>query len=77
MRETVRACREFGIEALTLYAFSAQNWERPPSEVGTLMALLADFVRREREEIMTRGIRLVTIGETARLPSSCAPHSRP
>src|SRR5205814_5593082 len=56
VRETVRACREFGIEALTLYAFSSQNWERPPSEVAALMALLADFVRREREEILARGI---------------------
>ena len=68
VRDTVRACREFGIEALTLYAFSAQNWERPADEVGQLMALLVNFLQSEREEILSRDIRLMTIGDVERLP---------
>jgi undecaprenyl diphosphate synthase len=69
VHDTVRACREFGLDALTLYAFSTQNWERPPDEVGALMWLLADFVHKEREEILDRQIRLTTIGEIDRLPA--------
>src|SRR5262245_30746105 len=44
VRETVRAARELGVKALTLYAFSAQNWLRPPEEVFGLMQLLAEFL---------------------------------
>ena len=68
VRDAVRACREFGIEALTLYAFSAQNWERPTEEVGLLMELLLDFIHRERAEILEKDIRLMSIGDVSRLP---------
>jgi undecaprenyl diphosphate synthase len=68
VRDTVRACRELGLRALTLYAFSAQNWERPMEEVRALMELLRDYVLEERAEIMDNDIRLVTIGDTTRLP---------
>ena len=49
VREVVRAAREVGLRALTLYAFSSQNWQRPPEEVGTLMQLLRDYVIDERD----------------------------
>ncbi len=68
VRVVVRAARETGIRALTLYAFSAQNWERPADEVRTLMELLRDYVIEERAEIMDNGIRLTTIGDVERLP---------
>jgi undecaprenyl diphosphate synthase len=69
VREVVRAAREIGLPAITLYAFSAQNWDRPPEEVATLMQLLRDYVIDERDEIMENGIRLVAIGDIDRLPS--------
>jgi undecaprenyl diphosphate synthase len=69
VREIVRAARETGLRALTLYAFSAQNWQRPPEEVATLMQLLRDYVVEERSEIMDNGIRLIAIGEVERLPA--------
>jgi undecaprenyl diphosphate synthase len=68
VRDIVRAARETGIRALTLYAFSSQNWERPVEEVHTLMELLRDYVVEERDEIMQNGIRLTTIGDVERLP---------
>src|SRR5947209_12126898 len=69
VREVTRAARKLGLPALTLYAFSAQNWQRPPDEVSGLMDLLRDYLQRERPEIMDNGIRLHAIGELDRLPS--------
>jgi undecaprenyl diphosphate synthase len=69
VREVVRAAREAGLGALTLYAFSTQNWQRPTEEVGALMQLLRDYVIEERTEIMENGIRLIAIGNVDRLPS--------
>ncbi len=69
VREVTRAARRIGLEALTLYAFSAQNWQRPPDEVDGLMDLLRDYLARERAEILDNGIRLHAIGELDRLPS--------
>jgi undecaprenyl diphosphate synthase len=68
VRTVVRTAREAGLRALTLYAFSAQNWQRPPEEVGTLMQLLRDYVVEERAEIMDNAIRLITIGDVDKLP---------
>jgi undecaprenyl diphosphate synthase len=68
VRDVVRAARQLGLEALTLYAFSSQNWARPPEEVKALMELLRDYLVGERDEIMDNGIRLTTIGNVARLP---------
>lgn len=68
VRDTVRAGRELGLQALTLYAFSEQNWDRPLDEVRGLMQLLCDYVLEERAEILQNGIRLRTIGNTIRLP---------
>jgi len=68
VKEVVRAAREFHLPALTLYAFSSQNWKRPADEVATLMQLLRDYVIEERAEIMENGIRLIAIGDVDRLP---------
>lgn len=68
VRDVTRACRELGVETLTLYAFSSQNWDRPMEEVRMLMALLRDYLVDEREEILGNDIRLCTIGEISRLP---------
>src|SRR5690606_13497894 len=62
VRRTVRACRRLGIRALTLYAFSEQNWGRPSFEVSALMELLKEFLVSEREELLGKGIRLRAIG---------------
>ncbi len=68
VKDVVRASRQLGLEALTLYAFSAQNWSRPPDEVKALMELLRDYLLEERAEIMDNAIRLVAIGQIERLP---------
>ncbi len=68
VRTVVRAARKVGIEALTLFAFSSQNWDRPPEEVFHLMELLRRYLVQERAEILDNGIRLVTVGEAERLP---------
>jgi len=68
VRDITRAAREIGIEALTLYAFSSQNWQRPASEVAGLMQLLRDYLIGERGEILDNAIRLEAIGDVERLP---------
>jgi undecaprenyl diphosphate synthase len=68
VRRVVRLARRVGIEALTLYAFSAQNWARPEDEVAALMALLHEYLLSERDEILSSGIRLDAVGEVERLP---------
>jgi undecaprenyl diphosphate synthase len=70
VRRTVRAACEAGVPALTLYAFSAQNWGRPADEVRNLMDLLCEFLRDEQDELVARGIRLETIGDAGRLPAT-------
>lgn len=68
VRRTVRACRRLGVRALTLYAFSEQNWARPLPEVEALMEMLREFLLSEREELLDNGIRLRMIGRRERLP---------
>jgi undecaprenyl diphosphate synthase len=70
VRAVTRTARRVGLRALTLYAFSTENWGRPPDEVEALMHLLADFLESERAEMMENGIRLEAIGELSRLPAS-------
>jgi undecaprenyl diphosphate synthase len=69
VRRTVRAARRLGLRALTLYAFSEQNWARPEEEVDALMQLLREFLLTERDEILDNGIRLNAVGNLGRLPS--------
>jgi undecaprenyl diphosphate synthase len=63
VRRTVRTCREIGIQVLTLYAFSTENWLRPQHEVKALMRLLEEYLRSELPELLETGIRLTTIGD--------------
>ncbi len=70
VREIVREARQIGIRALTLYAFSSQNWARPSDEVAALMALLREYLISERAEIMDNDIRLCAMGNTKRLPNA-------
>jgi undecaprenyl diphosphate synthase len=68
VRDITRASRQLGIEALTLYAFSSQNWSRPADEVAGLMQLLREFLIDERAEILDNGIRLEALGDIEKLP---------
>jgi undecaprenyl diphosphate synthase len=68
VRRTVTAARQRGLGALTLFAFSQQNWGRPSPEVAQLMSLFGAFLTRERQELVRTGVRLRAIGERGRLP---------
>jgi len=70
VREIVRTAGECGVEFLTLYAFSVENWKRPKSEVRVLMRLLEQFLRDEIPELMANNVRLQAIGRLTDLPSS-------
>ncbi len=69
-REVIASAIEVGIKTLTLYAFSIENWQRPKTEVTTLMKLLEIYLRNEFNEFMEKGIVFRTIGETWRLPDN-------
>jgi undecaprenyl diphosphate synthase len=71
VREVVRACGELGLEALTLYAFSVENWARPWGEVLGLMRLLRTCLVEEVPELDRNNVRLRTVGQTDRLPRLC------
>jgi undecaprenyl diphosphate synthase len=71
VRETVESAAELGVEYLTLYAFSTENWNRPAIEVTALMQLLVSTIRKETATLNKNNIRLQTIGNTASLPASC------
>jgi undecaprenyl diphosphate synthase len=62
IRRTLRAARERGVEYLTLYSFSTENWSRDEEEVGALMALLEETIRRETKTLVEDGVRLRVIG---------------
>jgi undecaprenyl diphosphate synthase len=68
VRNIVRTCRELHIDALTLYAFSTENWQRPKAEIKALMVLLKSFLKKELPELRERRIRLGVIGQPQRLP---------
>jgi undecaprenyl diphosphate synthase len=69
VRDVVTACREIGIQVLTLYAFSEENWRRPKEEVTALMGLLKEYLLRERKEMLRNEIRLRVIGRIEDLPA--------
>ncbi len=71
VREITEACAELGIDFLTLYTFSTENWERPDSEIDALMELLVGTVQKERSTLMENGVKLRTIGDLSELPGSC------
>ncbi|UCH63006.1 MAG: isoprenyl transferase [Fidelibacterota bacterium] len=69
VREITRACGELGIEILTLYTFSSENWKRPRAEVDALMRLLVTTIRGEVQELMENNVRLTVIGHLGDLPA--------
>src|SRR2546423_15281543 len=69
VRRVVEVAPEHGITALTLYAFSADNWKRPPSEVAALMRLFARHLRTETPRLVENGVRLEVVGRRDRLPA--------
>jgi len=70
VRRTVEAAPELGIGILTLFAFSSDNWKRPPDEVGALMRLLRTFLAREASRCAANGVRIAVIGRRDRLPAA-------
>ena len=66
--EIVRACRQAGVEHLTLYSFSTENWKRPATEVAALMGLLGEFLEQNSREMLDLGVRLHAVGQVERLP---------
>ena len=68
VRRTVKHCRELGVSYLTIYAFSSENWKRPPTEVDDLMGLMRLYLRRELDELVDAGVRMRFIGDRHRLP---------
>jgi undecaprenyl diphosphate synthase len=71
VRECVEACGNLGVEFLTLYAFSSENWKRPRPEVNALMSLLEAFLREKTDEICQNNVRLQAIGRLDLLPPNC------
>lgn len=69
VREITRACGELGIDYLTLYTFSQENWARPVREVSALMNLLVETIRREIDELIGNNVRLRVIGRLEEMPS--------
>lgn len=70
VRNIVATCRGIGVEALTLYAFSSENWNRPDAEVSGLMMILQKFLNSELSKMQKNGIRLHCIGDIDSLPES-------
>ncbi len=68
LRKVVKACSRLGIEVLTVYAFSTENWRRPKDEVGVLMTLLTEYLRKELNELHQNNVIIRTMGRISDLP---------
>jgi len=68
LRPVLRACAEFGIEILTVWAFSTENWRRPEAEVKGLLRILQEMIRREVKELHKEGVQVRHLGHVDRLP---------
>jgi Undecaprenyl pyrophosphate synthetase (EC 2.5.1.31) len=66
IRDVLSACREQGVEALTLFAFSSENWRRPPIEVEALMGLFYSYLKKEARKLADEGVALKVIGNRSR-----------
>lgn len=71
VRDITEACAQVGVQYLTLYAFSTENWGRPQSEVNALMRLLVNSLRKEADNLNKNNIKLATIGQIERFPDKC------
>ncbi|MGB2266818.1 MAG: polyprenyl diphosphate synthase, partial [Akkermansiaceae bacterium] len=71
VRSAVETCRQLGVEYLTLYAFSSENWNRPAKEVEALMNLLEKFLRDKLPEMLKQNVRFHSIGRHSMLPEKC------
>jgi undecaprenyl diphosphate synthase len=71
VKDVTEACGELGIQYLTLYAFSTENWARPKEEVDGLMELLVNTLKKEIKTLMDNQVKLHTIGDTSHLPKEC------
>ena len=71
VREVLKAAKSFGVEYLTLYAFSTENWNRPQQDVDGLMSLLVDSITNELPELQKQGVKLQVIGDFKGLPETC------
>src|SRR6201984_3929226 len=71
VRECVEGCGELKVEYLTLYAFSAENWQRPKSEVFALMGLLEKFFKAKTPDLVEKNVRLQAIGRLPDFPGYC------
>jgi undecaprenyl diphosphate synthase len=67
VREVVAGCLDSGVEVLSLFAFSTENWQRPPSEIEALMGLLEEYIARETDELREKGVRVRVLGDLERL----------
>lgn len=72
VREAVEGAIEAGVEVLSLFAFSQENWQRPPTEIRALMSLLEEYIAREAAELSARGVRVRVLGDLSRLAPSAA-----
>jgi undecaprenyl diphosphate synthase len=70
VREVTEAAAQIGVKFLTLYAFSTENWNRPPSEVTALMTLLVETIKGEIRDLNKNGVRLTAVGDIESLPAS-------
>tara|TARA_E500000081_G_scaffold106330_1_gene108013 strand:+ start:182 stop:898 length:717 start_codon:yes stop_codon:yes gene_type:complete len=71
VRDTIEGAVEYGIEFLTLFAFSTENWKRPKAEVNALMTLLIQAINKETKDLIKNNISLKTIGDISQLPLKC------
>lgn len=71
VRDITESCAQLGVKYLTLYAFSTENWDRPVAEINGLMKILVHSLKNEAKRLHRNNIRLVSIGQTERLPNSC------
>jgi undecaprenyl diphosphate synthase len=72
VREVVEGAIEAGVEVLSLFAFSQENWQRPLTEIQALMSLLEEYIAREADELATQGVRVHVLGDLARLTPAAA-----
>ena len=66
IRDVMKACRQHGVEVLTVFAFSSENWQRPPREVSALMALFFNYLKKEAKSLKEEGVALRVVGSRER-----------